>query len=580
VNMATAGDDSDTRPLLAQTARSLAHRLAGATLLIGLGLSTVMVALQSWVSYNAELELTRQRLDGLAETMAPGLARSLWYVDQAQIDVLLDGVAQVPGVEYVRLDSSEGERRERGTALDAPLLSRDYPLRYTDGESFAVGTLRVEVGERRIDARLRGQILRQAVVITALLLGTSFLILLLFRQWVTRHLGRMADYTHELSFDRLAEGAPLVLVDKPVRDPPDELDQVTAAMNRMRERMIQFMQMRGAYEQALEEHRSRLESLVEERTAELSRKAALLEDAARAAAAARTEAARNETRLRLITDNVPALISRIGTDRRFLFNNKAYSRWLERPLAQITGQRLEDVYTPEQFRQIAPHLDAAFAGERVTFEMYTGRRYVRATYVPEIDPDGQVESVYGLAHDITQIKQVEEELRKLAQFDPLTGLANRRRFEERMHEAIARSERSGQTLALMFLDLDRFKQINDSLGHKTGDRVLQEFAARLVASVRQTDTVARLAGDEFVVVLEHLRPDSARDEAESLAAKILAAMVPALRVDDASLTFSTSIGIALRAPGETDAAALLQRADAALYAAKHAGRGTWRFNGD
>lgn len=558
--------------------RGLGQRLAAATLLIGLALSALVVGLQLWVSYNAELALTEQRLDGVDHSLVPGLTRSLRYADKAQVDVLLDGIAQVPGVEYVRLDSGGGERRERGRPLESPLIHRDYPLRYTDGESVAVGTLRLEVGTERIGTRLRGQFVRQSIVITTLLLVTVFLILMLFRHWVTRHLGAMADYTRQLNFEQLAGIAPLVLTGKAVREPPDELDEVTASLNLMRERMVQFLALRNAYEQALEEHRDRLESLVEERTAELSGKATLLEEAARVAAAARGEAARNEARLRLITDNMPALISRIAPDRRFLFNNRAYERWLERPLAEITGQRLQDVYTPEQYQRIAPHLETAFSGELVTFEIFTGRRHVRATYVPEIDSEGRVESVYGLVHDITQIKQVEEELRRLAQFDPLTGLANRRRFEERMHEAIARSERSGDTLALLFLDLDRFKRINDSLGHKTGDRVLQEFAARLLASVRQTDTVARLAGDEFVIVLENLHPHTAREEVDVVARKILAAMSPSLRVDDAIVGLSTSIGIALRVPGEIDAPALLQRADAALYAAKHAGRGTWRFN--
>jgi len=560
--------------------RSLGSRLALATLAIGLGISALVATLQLGVAYNAEMTLTRQRLDGVGRSLVPGLARSLWYVDTPQIDILLDGVSQVPGVEYVRLDTREGEHRERGTPVASPLLIREFPLRYNDRETFPVGTLRVEVGTRRIGDRLRTQALRQAVISTVLLLGTAFLILLLFRQWVTRYLVAMADYSRNLRFDELEQHPPLVLEGKPVRDPPDELDRVTASMNDMRERLIHFLELRLAYEQALEEHRDRLEILVEERTSELSRKAHLLEEAHRAESTARIEAARSEARLRLITDSMPALISRIDRDRRFVFNNKAYETWLERPLSRITGERLDALYTPDQFAQIAPQLDAAFAGERVTFEMDTGRRHLRVTYIPEIDSDGRVDSVYGMAHDITHTKQIENELRSLAQYDPLTGLPNRRRYEERLQDAIARAERNGQGLALMFLDIDRFKAINDGHGHKTGDQVLQAFAERLSTCVRQNDTVARLAGDEFVVLLEGLHAEDAITEAEAVAAKILHAMARPLSIDGIVLTLSTSIGIALRATGETDGAALLHRADAALYAAKRAGRGTWRVQGD
>lgn len=178
--------------------------------------------------------------------------------------------------------------------------------------------------------------------------------------------------------------------------------------------------------------------------------------------------------------------------------------------------------------------------------------------------------VYGLINDITEQKDVEHKLRHLAQFDSLTGLANRSRFDDKLAEAIARSERSGTSLALVFLDLDDFKSINDTFGHQGGDLALQEFARRLIRSVRSTDTVARLAGDEFVVVLELLKH---ADEAAVVAAKIIAAMATPFQLFDEQHVFSTSMGIAVRRRGETDGEALLRRADTALYQAKALGRG-------
>ena len=180
--------------------------------------------------------------------------------------------------------------------------------------------------------------------------------------------------------------------------------------------------------------------------------------------------------------------------------------------------------------------------------------------------------MYGLASDITASKLVERELRKLALFDPLTGLPNRRRLHEKIDEAIWRSERTGEIAGLIFLDLDHFKHVNDTLGHDVGDALLKEFGERVAQSIRKTDTVCRLAGDEFVVVLENLA--SERDAA-LVAEKITDAMRPLADIKGHSLKLSASIGIALRHAGELDGEALLRKADAAVYAAKSRERGSF-----
>ncbi len=278
-------------------------------------------------------------------------------------------------------------------------------------------------------------------------------------------------------------------------------------------------------------------------------------------------------RLQMITDHMPVLISYIDSKRSFRFNNAEYAVWLDRPLEQITGHRIDEVYDAETCALIEPYLDIAFTGRKVTYEIEKAGRHVRATYVPDIDSDGIVRGVYGLIHDITQLKRVESELRSLAQHDTLTGLANRRRCEERLAEAIARSARGGQPMAVMFLDLDHLKDINDRFGHQGGDLALQEFARRLERCVRDTDTVARLAGDEFVIILEALHAPAG---VEIVATKLLAAMTAPFAIAGAACALSTSIGIAVRRDDEIDGEVLLKRADAALYAAKGAGRSDFR----
>ncbi len=287
--------------------------------------------------------------------------------------------------------------------------------------------------------------------------------------------------------------------------------------------------------------------------------------------------AAGERRLRLITDNLPVLISYIDVERIFRFNNSTYEKWLQRPLDEITGRSVAEVYTPETFEEVEPYLDRALKGEQVSFEMEPKGdrdRHVHVTYVPETDAKGKVLGIYGLIHDVTDVKRIECQLRTLAQFDALTGLPNRNRYNDKLDEAIARSERTGQLMALMFLDLDHFKSINDSLGHNAGDQVLQEFGRRLIRSVRQVDTVARLAGDEFVIIIEALHTP---EEAAAIARKILQATTQPFDISGHMRLLSTSIGVAIRRPGETDGKSLLKRADEALYAAKESGRGTFRI---
>jgi diguanylate cyclase (GGDEF)-like protein/PAS domain S-box-containing protein len=190
---------------------------------------------------------------------------------------------------------------------------------------------------------------------------------------------------------------------------------------------------------------------------------------------------------------------------------------------------------------------------------------VRLSVTSLRDANGEATGFLGIGTDITRRKRAEAQLLYLARHDSLTGLANRPHLLDVLGDAMARCERDGHALAVVFLDLDRFKAINDQFGHHTGDLVLKEFASRLSRAVRTTDTVARLAGDEFVIVLDLLHR---ADDARTVADKIATAMREPFRILGRDHAVSASMGIALRRPGETDPEALLRRADAALYRAK------------
>jgi diguanylate cyclase (GGDEF)-like protein len=169
-------------------------------------------------------------------------------------------------------------------------------------------------------------------------------------------------------------------------------------------------------------------------------------------------------------------------------------------------------------------------------------------------------------------KKAEERLAYLAQYDPLTDLANRALFHDRLGQALARTEREGNMVALMFLDLDRFKAVNDKLGHSGGDELLKEVARRIKRRVRESDTVARIGGDEFAIILENL---SDAQDAAPVAQDILDRLSEPVVLDGYEILLTASIGVAVRPPSEGDR--LLKDADTAMYRAKERGRNTYEF---
>jgi diguanylate cyclase (GGDEF)-like protein/PAS domain S-box-containing protein len=201
--------------------------------------------------------------------------------------------------------------------------------------------------------------------------------------------------------------------------------------------------------------------------------------------------------------------------------------------------------------------------------------------ITAVREDGaEVTRFVGMMSDISQRKAREAEITQLAFYDPLTGLPNRRLMKDRLHHALALSERSGHEGALMFIDLDNFKTVNDTLGHDHGDLLLQQVAQRLTTCLREGDTVARPGGDEFIVVLT---PDlskathEAAAQASVAAAKILAALGRPYQVAGREYQGGASIGIALFSGHAASMDELLRHADQAMYQAKSAGRNTWRF---
>ena len=192
------------------------------------------------------------------------------------------------------------------------------------------------------------------------------------------------------------------------------------------------------------------------------------------------------------------------------------------------------------------------------------------------DSNGEISRVIGVSQDITERKRQEEEARFLAYHDTLTGLPNRRLLDDRLRQAVLLAQRRDRRVALMLVDLDRFKQVNDALGHRAGDLVLREAANRIAGCLRKADTLARHGGDEFVVVIPDLQQDG---DCQVVAEKILHSLVPPFRVEGREFSIGASIGVSLFPADAGDGETMLRNADAAMYRAKELGRNNYRFYG-
>jgi diguanylate cyclase (GGDEF)-like protein/PAS domain S-box-containing protein len=249
---------------------------------------------------------------------------------------------------------------------------------------------------------------------------------------------------------------------------------------------------------------------------------------------------------------------------------------------ELVGQSVE-LLVPDGLRErhrgfrqaynAAPRLrDMEQCGDISLLRKDGGQLPVNISLLPWRDERGLV--VTAIVRDMTERKRHEEQLTWFVTHDALTGLPNRNLLEDRLKQAIAHVDRSGKTLAFLYLDLDNFKVINDSLGHDAGDLLLQEIGARLTGALRDGDTVARLGGDEFVVMLVDLaRPEDARFMAENL----IAAIAAPCRLMEEEAVAHVSVGIALYPRDGADFLTLMKHADMAMYRAKETGRGRCQF---
>ncbi|WP_231363523.1 EAL domain-containing protein [Thioalkalivibrio sulfidiphilus] len=294
----------------------------------------------------------------------------------------------------------------------------------------------------------------------------------------------------------------------------------------------------------------------------------------------------SEERLSTILNSVEACIYIKDTELRYQYANRKLCELFSASPERIIGRRDADFFDAETAARLEQNDRLVLErGERFAEEEHNRTRDGRhvntflTVKLPLRHADGSIHALCGISTDISEQKKILEEVHQLAFFDPLTGLPNRRLLIDQLRHALANCDRTGHEGALLFIDLDNFKNLNDTLGHDMGDLLLQQIAERLREHVRENDSLARLGGDEFVVMLEGLQPEGgeAVHQVRHVGEKLLGVLSEPFSLDRVVYRITASIGVAMFSDSDDTVEELLKRADLAMYEAKSAGRNGLRF---
>ena len=347
--------------------------------------------------------------------------------------------------------------------------------------------------------------------------------------------------------------------------PSDELDRLNRGKNRhdeLGDLTRSFMAMNDTVNQKISqinEMNASLEHIVEERTAALAAK---------------------EQESRTLIENSPDAIARYDRECRRIYVNPAFGEMAEGGMGALLGKKPTENPGGATAEIYERKIRGVFeGGQDAQFELKWPDRHGREVcshirLTAEFDSNGNVSTVLGVGRDITERMEFEETIWKQANFDALTKLPNRQMFHDRLEQEARVSHRSGKPMALLLVDLDRFKEVNDTLGHDMGDLLLVEAASRITSCIRGSDTVARLGGDEFTVILSELDDVSSVGR---IAQDIIGKLAGPFRLDTEEAYVSASIGISLYPNDATELDVLFKNADQAMYVAKNAGRNRFSY---
>lgn len=282
--------------------------------------------------------------------------------------------------------------------------------------------------------------------------------------------------------------------------------------------------------------------------------------------------------LKILADSLPVLISFMDKEQKIRFYNKVYEVWFNKSEQEISKLAIKDLLEREVYEQFQDYWRQAEKNTPVNFDMrlnhyLLGSRQANVTLVPYVIND-EFQGCFSLISDITEKKQMEQNIDYLASHDILTGLYNRVYFLNQLDSALAKAKNNKTHLAILFLDLDNFKKINDSLGHDNGDKLLLMFAGRLNNDLRKNDIVARFGGDKFVIMLESVNDQKTISATTD---KIIKSFLEPFSISSYTIITSASIGISIFPDAGITRNELINNAELAMYSAKKNGKNEYQY---
>ncbi len=506
--------------------------------------TVILAAEQLNTEYTDGVSEIHSQLNQIRDSYSDSLARSLWVTSKQDLQLQLEGILRLPNMQYLEIRTpQQAVIATAGHPQNKRILQQTTPLNFEYlGKQVYLGELTSAASLEGLYQRLQHDalfILLRNAIKTFLV---SFFILYLFQLLVGRHLRKIAYHVENMGAN--ATDLPIVLDKKTMRGRKvinDELDQLVGAFNKMNSRLKTT-------------HQNLIES---------------------------------EENTRLMIESVPDYaILRIDPQGKVETWNLGAQRIMGYCIDEIVGRHFSIFYTsagtasvqPEQFlKQVE---SKGWDKNEGWWVRKDGSRFWAEVSISALC-DSNVELLgYSLViHDITESKLAEEKIERLAFYDTLTQLPNRLLLLDRLKQAMVSSIRDNRKGALLFIDLDNFKNLNDTLGHHIGDLLLQQVAQRLASCIREGDTVGRFGGDEFVIILGALSDQTieAAGHTKAIGEKLFAALAQPFQLDNNTYRCAGSVGVTLFSGTQQTTDELMQQADIAMYQAKKAGRNTLRF---
>ncbi|BBP05904.1 hypothetical protein TPL01_08120 [Sulfuriferula plumbiphila] len=537
--------------------RSIAYPLWVKLLLAAMLVQFTMLGLLAFTSLHDTrqrlLESAELRVQELRAPLNAALGTALFQRDLAGIQELLDSMHQEKGLRYLVVADAQGRQLAAAGLDNGKLPRQDQSFADAGSNGIFDSAMPITLGDARYGTlyfgissdfltRAEARMKYKTLAIGGVALTASFVLLFVISLWLTRPLRRLAEASQTMAAGNLNIHLPVTS--------RDEVGQLNHAFNAMAASL-----------------RSRIEALQQAESIQRRYLAETREEKARLLAL-------------LSAMNMGILF--VTINNRVAYTNPAFTQiWMIRNTDNLVGREIADLLNdsgcvlarPDHFsRHIMGVMGTHESSESLEIEMTDGRMITQLSY-PVREQDGRIIGRILIFEDVTRERQTAEQLIYLAERDSLTGLYNRRRFEDELGRMVGDVTRHGNSGSLLFFDLDEFKYINDTFGHRAGDSMLIRVAGAVGALIRSNEVFCRLGGDEFAILM----PDASEADAQSLAERIVRAVaqIP-FRFEGKNLRLTCSLGIAAYPQHADSAEQLVAHADAAMYQAKEAGKNAWR----